>query len=558
MVKKFFKIIHKEFSGLHEAALLLGLSALASQVLALLRDHLLAKTFGAGQTLDVYYAAFRIPDLVYVTIASFVSVMVLIPLLIDKIGKNDNKAAKEFMDSVFTVFCAVMVGVSVILYFLIPWLTRLTAPGFSSAEQVQLILFTRILLFSPFLLGISNLLGSVTQSLRKFLIYALSPLLYNVGIILGVTVLYPTIGPTGLVWGVAIGALMHLAIQLPVLAERGFFPGFTRKINWPMIRQVVGVSLPRTLTLATAQLDDLVLLSMASLFATGSIAIFSFSYNLQAVPLAIVGVSYSVAAFPQLAKLYAQGQKKEFLSQISDTVRHIAFWSFLSSVLFIVLRAQVVRVILGAGRFNWADTRLTAACLALFAISVIGQSLCLLFVRGYYAAGKTYKPLFINIICTGLVIALAFIFSDWYRSWPAFKDLLETILRVKGLPDTQILVLPLAFSVGFIVNSWLHWIGFEREFGKLPGGVGRSFLQSLFAAVTGGVVSYEMLNILEGLPTRTVAGIFLQGFAAGLAGIAIFAAVLVLLNNSEIKEVGRALGSRFWKRKPVVAEQETL
>jgi putative peptidoglycan lipid II flippase len=373
-----------------------------------------------------------------------------------------------------------------------------------------------------------------------------------------VVVFYPIIGPTGLVWGVAIGALMHLAIQLPVLAERGFFPGFTKKINWKMIRQVVGVSLPRTLTLATAQLDDLVLLSMASLFATGSIAIFSFSYNLQAVPLAIVGVSYSVAAFPALAKLYANGQKAEFLSQISDTVRHIAFWSFLSSVLFIVLRAQVVRVILGTGRFNWADTRLTAACLALFAISVIGQSLCLLFVRGYYAAGKTYKPLFINIICTALVIVLAFVFSHWYRAWPGFRDLLENILRVRDLPDTQILVLPLAFSIGFIVNAWLHWVGFEREFGKLPGGVGKSFLQTLGAAVAGGIASYEVLNILATLPTRTVAGIFLQGFVAGLIGIAIFVAILVLLKNNEVKEVGHALGSRFWKRKPVVVEQPEL
>ncbi|MEK7478134.1 MAG: lipid II flippase MurJ, partial [Patescibacteria group bacterium] len=160
MVTKFFTIIKKEISGLHQAAFLLGFSALGSQILALLRDHLLASSFGAGQTLDIYYAAFRIPDLVYVTIASFVSVTVLIPFLIDKIENNQHEEAKKFLNEVFTVFCFVMVLISIILYWLIPYLTKLTAPGFDPEAQRQLVTFTRILLFSPFFLGISNLLGS--------------------------------------------------------------------------------------------------------------------------------------------------------------------------------------------------------------------------------------------------------------------------------------------------------------------------------------------------------------------------------------------------------------
>lgn len=559
MVKKFFSIIHKEWSGLHEAALLLGLSALASQLLALARDHLLAGTFGAGQSLDVYYAAFRIPDLVYATIASFVSVTVLIPFLISKIEQRENAAAKAFMDSVFTVFCLAMIVVSAALYFLIPYLTKLTAPGFSPAAQVELVAFTRILLFSPFFLGISNLLGSVTQSMRKFFVYALSPLLYNLGIIIGITILYPWLGPTGLVWGVAVGALLHLLIQLPVLAERGFFPGLTRAIDWRAVKKVVAISLPRTITLATSQLSIVVLVSLASFMKAGSIAIFNFAYNLQSVPLAIVGVSYSVAAFPQLTKLFARGEKTEYRAEIGNAIRHIAFWSFISAVLFIVLRAQIVRVVLGAGRFSWSDTRLTAAALAIFAVSVVAQSLCQLFVRAYYATGKTLTPLLINVFSAGVIIALAFGFERLFDSSLLFQYFLASLWRVDNLAGTAILTLPLAFSCGLIVNASLHWIFFERDFAKLPKNTWRGVWQTLSASLLGGSAAYVALNAAQSfLDNRTFWGIFTQGFLAGLVGLFIFLLILVLMKNEEVREVGRALGSKFWKAKAVAAEQPEL
>lgn len=559
MVKKIFKIIHKEFGGLHEAAFLLGFSALTSQLLALFRDRLLAGTFGASKLLDVYYTAFRIPDFVYVTIASFVSVTVLIPFLIDRIESGNLKAAKEFMDSVFTAFCLIMIVVSGVLFFVIPFLTKFIAPGFSSFEQEQLITFTRILLFSPFLLGISNLLGSVTQSFRKFFVYALSPLLYNLGIIIGIVFFYPAFGGTGLVWGVVLGATMHLLIQLPVIVEHGFWPTFTSKINYQTLKKIITISLPRTIALASNQLSIIVLVSMASLMKAGSIAVFNFSYNLQSVPLAIVGVSYSVAAFPVLTRLFAQGEKEKFLNEISTAIRHIAFWSFISGVLFIVLRAQIVRVILGAGHFNWSDTRLTAACLAIFAVSVVAQSLCQLFVRSYYAAGRTRTPLIINILSALIVVVLAFVLQDVYLRFDNLRYGLEFLLRVDGLAGTSILILPLAFSIGLIFNLIAHWFMFERDFYKLPRGTFFSCLQTLSASILGGMAAYEMLNLLEGwLNIRTFIGIFTQGFLAGLAGLAVFAIVLFLLGNKELKDIMRALHGRFWKAQVAVPEQGAL
>ena len=164
---------NREFGGLHEAALLLAVSMFLSQLLALARDRLLAGTFGAGTTLDIYYSAFRLPDLLYATIASFVSVAVLIPFLIERLEKGEEKEARDFLSAVLTLFMLVMVAVSVVAWLFMPQLAPWLAPGFKAEASTQMIAMARILLLSPILLGLSNLLGSVTQAYRKFFIYSL-------------------------------------------------------------------------------------------------------------------------------------------------------------------------------------------------------------------------------------------------------------------------------------------------------------------------------------------------------------------------------------------------
>jgi len=166
MVERILNFMNKEFSGLHEAAFLLGSAAVASQILALIRDRIFAHEFGAGAALDIYYASFRIPDFLFVSIASFVSVTVLIPFLIEKIGKNE-RSGKEFLDNIFTVFFAAIVVVSIGVFFLIPILSGMLFPGIEGVSRDSLIILTRIMLLSPILLGLSNLLGSITQTARN-------------------------------------------------------------------------------------------------------------------------------------------------------------------------------------------------------------------------------------------------------------------------------------------------------------------------------------------------------------------------------------------------------
>lgn len=562
MVKGLLRLLNKEFGGLHEAALLLAGSMLLSQFLALIRDRLLAGTFGASSSLDIYYSAFRLPDLLYTTVASFVSVAVLIPFLVEKLEKGEEKSAQGFLSAVFSLFTFVMIGVSVIAYFAIPFLAPWLTPGFEPEAQAELVGLSRILLFSPFLLGLSNLLGSVTQVYRKFLVFSLSPVLYNLGIIFGIIFLVPILGLRGLAWGVVVGALLHLTIQLPTLVKIGFWPRWSVgqiRNNWNLIKKMILISWPRTITLSSNQLVIIVLIALASSLGKGTIAIFNFSLNLQSVPLAIVGISYSVAAFPTLSKYFACGHLDKFVNQITSASRHIVFWSIPASVLFIVLRAQIVRVILGSGNFDWTATRLTAACLALFSLSVLTQSLVLLLVRGYYASRETAKPLVVNIFSSFLIIIFVLVFSWLFKNNETWRLLWENLLRVRDLPGTVVLMLPLAYSLGSIINCLLLVILFAWDYQFKIWPLVISAGEQLASAVIGGLTAYFLLNYLSSyFDLQTLVGVFAQGLLAGLGGILVNVLALWIMESRELLEFSRALRHRFWRSQALVPEQIEL
>ncbi len=243
MVRKFLNFFDRELGGLHQAAFFLALSAIGSKVLALLRDRFLASTFGAGKTLDIYYASFVLPDYLYAFLLFIVSASALIPIFLEKTSQSSEEG-RAFLNEVLTVFFIITIACVVILFFLIPYLTPFIAPGFSPAEQNNVIALSRILLLSPLLLGLSNLISSVIQSLRRFFIYALAPIFYNIGIILGVLVFYRFWGLNGIVVGVVFGAFLHFSIQVPTLLKSNFLPRFTSKIRISEIKRIIKLSFP--------------------------------------------------------------------------------------------------------------------------------------------------------------------------------------------------------------------------------------------------------------------------------------------------------------------------
>ncbi len=559
MVKKLLSLIHKEFSGITEAAFLLAGFAFLSQILGLIRDRSFAHVLGASGSLDVYYASFRIPDLMFNSVSTMVSITVLLPFVIDRL-KGDEKNVTEarlFLSQVFSGFLALMAVVSVVLFVLMPQIAPYVAPGFNTMQLHELVLTSRIMLLSPIFLGLSNLFGTVTQLYRKFFVYALAPVLYNAGILLGIYFFYPTMGVLGLGVGVVIGAIFHMIIQLPVLYSHSFVPKIVGSLDKKLLKEVVLLSLPRTLGLSLNSFALLVLIAIASMMNEGSISIFSFAYNLQAVPISIIGVSYSVAAFPTLAKAFSLGRLDEFRHSIMTSMRQIIFWSMPVIVLFVVLRAQIVRVILGTGRFTWDDTRLTAAALALFAFSVVAQSLIVLLTRGYYAAGRTKRPLIVNIIFTLSEILFAFGFLMLYDNVPLFAHFLDSLLRVDGIEGTRILMLPLGYACGIIVNAFALWIMFRKDyFSEVKTNIKRVGFESVASSMILGFVTYKALSLLDNVfDINTFWGIFLQGFIAGILGLIAWAGILYLLRSRELTEVASALHKKFWKQAVVVPEQ---
>jgi putative peptidoglycan lipid II flippase len=560
-MEKILRIFNKEYINVNQAALLLGIFTLLSQILALFRDRFIAHFVGPSAGLDAYYAAFRIPDLIFISIASLASVTVLIPFISAKMKDGKvTEESKKFMNSVFTVFLGAMIIVSVVIFFLMPVLVKLVAPGFSPEMQAKLVMLSRIMLLSPILMGLSNLFGTVTQLFRRFFFYSLSPIFYNLGIIFGVIILYPIFGIKGMAIGVAFGAFLHFLIQAFASSGCGFRPRFSFKIDFKEIKKVVATSLPRTLGLAFNSISLVCIIALASFQKSGSISIFNFSYNLQSVPLNIIGVSYAVASFPILVKSFSPGKLEQFKLHLKNTARQIIFWSLPVTFLFIVLRAQIVRVILGSRTFSWDNTRLVAASLAIFSISVLAQGMVALLSRAYYATGNTKRPLIINLISSISIIILAYVFTHVFNSVPMFRYIIESMFKVTDIPGTAVLMLPLAYSVGSIINFILQWLFIKRDFmEKREQFIAKTFFQSLGASFFIGAISYLALNAFSPIfGLTTFWGVFLQGFISGIFGILAGAVVLYLLKNQEFRDLIKTLKSKFWKQKVIAPEQQEL
>ncbi len=558
MGKKLLSLFSREWNGLHEAAFLLGLFAVLSQVLALFRDRLLAHLFGATQTLDIYYAAFRIPDFVFAGIASFMSALVLIPIISKRAGESDERAQK-FINDIFTVFFLILVAVSVGVFIAIPTIVHTLFPLYSGDAYNELVSMSRLLLLSPILLGLSNLLGSVTQMMHKFFAFALAPVLYNVGIIVGAVFFYPTFGAIGLGWGVVLGAFLHFFVHFFVNSRNGFTLNISFPPSFADIWEVIRVSLPRTIGLSANQIALFALVAFAARLEHGSIAVFNFALNLQSVPLVVIGVSYATAAFPALSKHFAEDEMKKFLEKILAATQHIVFWSLPVLVLMIVLRAQIVRTILGSGSFDWTATKLTAAGLAIFTVSIVAQSVGLLFVRGFYATGNNGIPLFVNVISAIVIILGGYGFLALYAHAPTFQYFIESLFRVEDIRGTSVLMLPLAYSVGMLVNSVLLIYLFRRRFGKFLSPLKDALMHGTFAALLAGLVAYEFLEIFGlYLNLDTFMGIFLQGLVAGVAGLLTWWLILELMGNEEIRDVRTALHRKFWKSAVVIPDKEEI
>ena len=542
MLKKIFK---KQINSITVAAALIALFSLASRFLGIIRDRILAGQFGAGTTLDIYYAAFRIPDLIFNLIvlgalsAGFIPIFsALIKDFKCEAGQEcdpryQNREAWDLANNVLNLLFIGLVLLSTIGIIFAPALTRLITPGFSPAESALTAALTRIMFLSPLFLGISGVLGGILQSFKRFLVYSLAPVFYNLGIIIGALYFVSWWGIYGLAWGVVLGAALHLIIQIPTVYHLGFRYRF--KIIWRDINtwRIGKMMIPRTLSLAISQINLLVITVLASNLASGSLTVFNFANNLQSFPIGIFGISFAIAAFPTLSE--TAFDKVRLTEKFSQTIRQILFFVIPATVLMLALRAQIIRVVLGTGNFDWRDTILTMDTFGFFALSLFAQATIPLLIRVFYARHNSATPFYLGLATVAVNIILSLIFG----------------------PKMGVAGLALAFSLASILNLILLWIWLYPAVGSLD--LGNIFVAALkftvSAAAAGGAAQIMKAAVWPLIDMTKFSGVFTQLVAAGGVGILVYVVFCYLFKSEELFGLFASLRRRLPFNKIKVDDQ---
>lgn len=527
------RLFHFEFTSITSAAVVLAAASVASRLLGVVRDRVIAYHFGASHVTDIYYASFRIPDLMYNLVVLGTVSSAFIPVLTEYIAKKREKEAWRLASGVFTTMIILLGVFALILAITVPWVLPGLVRLFDRGEATLYVLspehiattvrMTRIMLVSPILLGASGVIGGVLNVRKRFFAYSIAPVMYNIGIIAGALFLVPHYGIFGLAYGVVIGSLLHFLIQVPSVLRVGYRFSLVFDFANRGMRHIIRLMVPRTLALAVGQVNLLVISFIAFVLEEGELSVFNFAMNLQSFPLGVFALSFAIAALPSLS--YQAGEKDmgEFVRTFSKTFRQILFFIIPSSIFFLVLRAQIVRVVLGTGQFDWNDTYLTAQALGIFAMSLFAQGLIPLVTRGFYALQNTFVPFVIAVIVVIVNVVLSFVFTG---IWDPF-GLIALNWGVLGLV--------LAFTASNILHLVILLFAFHIRVGDLDDArIIASSMRIGVSAFVGGLAAYGMLYLLAPvLDTRTGVGILLQGLLSGLVGVAVYGTMTLVLKASE-------------------------
>jgi putative peptidoglycan lipid II flippase len=544
------KIWNGESKTITSAALLLGGAALASKALGVFRDRVLAGAFGAGDTLDAYYAAFRLPDMIYGLLilgalsAGFIPVFTEYLLRreaspVPRYGDGEQHDAWRLVNELVGILGAILAVTTGAMIIFAPWIVPAITPGFHGDKLALTVHLSQIMFFSTMLLGLSAVMGGVLQGTKRFFAFAIAPIFYNLGIIIGVIFFARWWGPLGLAAGVVLGAALHLASQYLPVCGLGFKLKPRLKTVDEGVKNIAKLSGPRILSLAVTQVDLTVATVIASTLASGSVSVMNFANNLQSVPYSFIGISYAVAAYPTLARFAVKKDKEQFIDNVNGVTRQILFFVVPVAIILLLLRAQVVRIILGTGNFNWTATVATADTLALFAISIAFQAVSPLLIRAFYALKDSTTPLLIGMVTVATSIIGNLIFS-----------------KTLGVPG-----LALAFSIASILQVVLLWVTLRAKLGTLNETVlVRSLVKLTIAALPMALAIQLAKNLLgTRVDMDTVVGVFIQLVVSALVGLGIYFGAAYLLKSEEAKSFVIAFKRRIGARElPAIAADEAV
>jgi putative peptidoglycan lipid II flippase len=511
MVKALFWRANKNFKIGTAAGLLAG-SYFASAILGLMRDRLLAARFGLDATLDAYFAAFSVPDLMFYLLVSGALAVTFIPVFSEKLATGNKKAAWELSSSIINFLGIVTFIGSILIFIFADPLMWLVAPAFDQGRHEVAVGLTRILALNPFLFSISSVYASMQQAFGRFFFYALAPVMYNLGIIFGISYLSPEYGINGVAIGVILGAIAQLIIQRIGLSGLGFH--YQSAIFWKneSFKKVLKLMVPRSFDEAIEHMSAVIERAIASGLVIGSVAAYQYAFNLKNMPITLIGTAIATAAFPKISNSASINRADLVKKQLCSTAQTMLWLLIPVASLMIVLRGYVVRLLFGFGDPT------TASILGWFAAAIVFQSVLRLVARAFYAYQDTKTPLYVSIVAILINIVAALVLVRLYgvRGLAMAQSLVATVeltillaflrRRLGPLGEWPFMLYSFRIVLASVVAALVTYTFLRASFPLLSGETGFWLLAPKFAILSLiGVFTYLVLGyVLHLKETKTV------------------------------------------------------
>lgn len=477
-----------------------------ANIVGLFRGILIANAFGTSAVLDAYYAAEKLPNILFVLVAGGALASAFIPNFTEFLERDDQKGAWHLAASITNLIILILILLSIFAAVFAPMLvSTIIAPDFDIAQQALTVELLRIMLFTSAIFGVSGLVMGILNAHQSFLLPALAPTMLWVGIILGVLFFVPSMGVHGLAWGTVLGAGLHLIVQLPaVLRLPNFYYRPQLGLKTPAVRKVGLLMAPRLLGVAVVQINFLVNINLASGMSEGSLTAITIAFMVMTMPQVVIAQAISVAALPTFAAQVARGELGEMRASLANTLRSIIFLSLPAMLGLILLRQPVISMLFERGEFDANSVSLTTWALLWYTLGLVSHSLVEILSRAFYALHDTKTPVFVGTIVMGLNIAFSLLFAYWFR-------------QLGWMPHGG---LALANTLATTLEMFaLLWLMRKRLNGLQGGHVLKGTLQAGLAAATMSVTLFWWLNAFSAISVWWLA----------LGGVTIGGAVYALL-----------------------------
>lgn len=385
----------------------LTLTAGLSYFFGLIRDRIFAHSFGLSRTLDIYNASFVLPDLLQSLFIGTALSAAFVPIF-TKLYDEKKSLGYAYSHQVLTLGVMLIAGIGVLAALTLPLYAKWLVPGFEAEAMHQYIMLTRVMLLSPIFFAMSMTYGRILISVKEFFWWGLSPALYNIGIILGVVVLYPYLGMLGLVLGTLFGALLHLSCRLLPLKKEKYH--FKTRLDFrftPEIKETIKLALPKMLQYGMFHFMLLSFTSIASTLPEGSVAVYSYARNFQSLPVSLLGIAIAVAMYPTLSHDAGKGNYKKFKQDFKKNRTRSLFYTVLAGMALAALSRPAINLLLGGGQFDASDISLLSTVLMVYCLSVPLESLLHIYHRAFYSLRNTTIPSFMHAFTILLTILLA-------------------------------------------------------------------------------------------------------------------------------------------------------